>query len=111
MVSAFAAELRALGPANFLYSDGDILFAHGHRRKQGNSSNVEPPGLVLLQRWCRKDVRGFVTSGLAVDGAETLLASVPLSDDPWLPLAEGEIVAVSKGQLLLRQPAGQNARR
>jgi predicted glutamine amidotransferase len=33
ILSSFAGELRALGPANFLYSDGDLLFAHGHRRK------------------------------------------------------------------------------
>ena len=28
-MSSFASEVRALGPANFLYSDGDALFAHG----------------------------------------------------------------------------------
>jgi predicted glutamine amidotransferase len=28
-VSSFARELRPLGPANVLYSDGEVLFAHG----------------------------------------------------------------------------------
>lgn len=32
-VRAFASDARTLGPANFLYTDGDALFAHGHRRK------------------------------------------------------------------------------
>jgi glutamine amidotransferase len=114
VVSSFAQALRPLGPANFLYSDGDALFAHGHRRKQGASAKVAPPGLVLLQRWCRKGDRGFVTDGVAVDGADqriTLLASVPLSNEPWLPLGEGEVVAVSGGQLAARCPAGLGAPR
>ncbi|MFI5302392.1 MAG: class II glutamine amidotransferase, partial [Polyangiales bacterium] len=38
VVSAFAAELRPLGPANFLYTDGDAIFAHGHRRRHGDGS-------------------------------------------------------------------------
>lgn len=109
VVSSFARALRPLGPANFLYADGDALFAHGHRRKQGASSAVAPPGLVLLQRWCRKGEQGFVTNCVTIDGADqrmTMLASVPLSDDPWLPLGEGEVVAVAGGQLVARYPAG-----
>ena len=31
VVAAFATELSTFGPANFLYSDSDALFAHGHR--------------------------------------------------------------------------------
>jgi glutamine amidotransferase len=33
LVAAFAATLRTLGPANFLYADGDAIFVHGHRRR------------------------------------------------------------------------------
>lgn len=32
----------------------------------------------------------------------TLIASVPLSNEAWRPLAEGEIVAVSAGRLVTR---------
>lgn len=35
LFGAFAADLRAIEPANFLYADGDALFAHGHKRLQG----------------------------------------------------------------------------
>lgn len=52
VVKGFAAESRALGPANFLYVDGDVLFAHGHRRKHLPGSADEAPGLWLLQRYC-----------------------------------------------------------
>ncbi len=91
IVTAFAANLRVLGPSNFLYADGDIRFAHGHMRKRDASSKLEPPGLVSLQRRCRRGERGFAASGLSIEAADqiiTLLASVPLTDDPWEPVGE-----------------------
>jgi glutamine amidotransferase len=106
VVSSFAADLRPLGPANFLYSDGDTLFAHGERRRQATTARVEPPGLVFLQRWCRRRGQGFVASGISIEGADqvsTLVASVPLTDDPWQALAAGEVIAVSKGRVILRR--------
>lgn len=112
VVSCFAQSVRPLGPANFLYSDGQTLFAHGHRRKQAGSSRATPPGLWLLQRWCHEDEHGFAADGVAIDGAGqriALLASVPLSNEPWLALGEGEVVAVSNGQLVTRRPAGMEA--
>lgn len=111
IVSAFAAELRMLGPANFLYSDGDILFAHGHRRKQGTSSRIEPPGLVCVQRRCGQGKRGIVASGLSIEGSDqdiTLVASVPLTDETWQPLDEGEVIAISKGRATSRCPAARS---
>ena len=60
IVSSFAGQLRALGPANFLYSDGDVLFAHGHRRKHADTGKVEAPGLVSLERQCSQgEKKGF----------------------------------------------------
>lgn len=105
VLTAFAAELRAFGPANFLYADGDALFAHGHRRKQSGSAEAAPPGLVVLQRECRPEDAGFVASGLTIkpDGQRvTLVASVPLTQEAWLPLGEGEVIAVSQGGIVLR---------
>ena len=49
VVAHYAAELRKLGPANFLYSDGELLFAHGHRRTQSDGQ-IAPPGLTVLTR-------------------------------------------------------------
>jgi predicted glutamine amidotransferase len=99
----FAEAMRALGPANFLYSDGDALFAHGDRRTQG-AGIVAPPGLWRLKRCCERDQD-------APDGAEgprqhiILFASVPLSGEDWSPLAEGETVVVRDGQELVRPTA------
>jgi predicted glutamine amidotransferase len=105
VVSAFAEELRSLGPANFLYSDGDALFAHGDRRKQASTGKVEPPGLVFLQRLCRRGEPAFEANGVSVEATDqiiTLIASVPLSDGPWRPIVEGEVIAFSKGKILSR---------
>lgn len=90
-VVAFAAELRRLGPANFIYSDGDLIIAHGHRRRT-NDGRIEPPGLHVLCRQC-------------IDGQGTaqhvaLVASVPLTAEPWRPLAEGEVIALRDGRVI-----------
>lgn len=102
VVSSFAAEMRSLGPANFLYSDGETLFAHGDRRKQAATGRVEPPGLVFLERQCGKDARSLDANGVSIEVAEqniTLVASVPLTEEPWVALAEGEVVAITKGEV------------
>jgi hypothetical protein len=49
VVEAFAAEMRPLGIANFLYSDGEFVFGHGHRRTQADGV-VAPPGLWVRHR-------------------------------------------------------------
>lgn len=99
-VVAFAAELRPLGLANFLYSDGDALFAHGHRRRQANN-RFEPPGLFRLFRECPADdglVEGTGVTLSALRQHITLVASVPLTDEAWYPLEEGEVLAISLGR-------------
>jgi glutamine amidotransferase len=106
IVSWFAGKLRKLGPANFLYSDGDVLFAHGHRRKHADTGKVEAPGLMSVQRQCQQEPIGSAASGLSIRGENqrlTLFASVPLTDEIWTPLAEGELVAAFDGQIIARQ--------
>ena len=107
--AAFAAEMRPLGIANFLYSDGEFVFGHGHRRTQADGV-VAPPGL-----WCRHRHRPHIypagtpaPPGVAItadtaDQEVTLLASVPVTEGDWRPLGEGEIVVVAAGELV--QPA------
>ncbi len=90
VIADFARELRELGPANFLYADGDALFAHGHRRRD-DTGEIRPPGLHLLCRRCTATADG-------VDVA--LVASVPLTDEPWRPLAEGELVVLRQGKVV-----------
>jgi predicted glutamine amidotransferase len=102
IVERFAADMRQLGPANFLYADGDALFAHGHRRTQPDGT-IAPPGLWQLQRRCPVDVDALPQAGVAIepdrrDQEITLLASVPLTAEPWRRLAEGELVVVRNGR-------------
>ncbi len=103
VVQAFAADLRNLGPANFLYSDGEVLFAHAHQRHQADGT-IRAPGLWRLARHCAE---GGVFEGtgvhVAARGAEqdvVLIASVPLTQENWQPLEEGAVIGVRLGRAL-----------
>lgn len=108
IVASFASELRTMGPANFLYGDGEVLFAYGHRRKHADTSRVEPPGLVSLQRQCPAGQDGLASSGLTTGSSSPQFASVPLTGERWEPFSEGELVAASHGQIIARQLAGSD---
>jgi predicted glutamine amidotransferase len=103
-VVRFAADMRKLGPANFLYADGDALFAHSHRRMQADGT-VAPPGLWMLLRRCACDPDSLPAAGVKIENRHEdqqllLLASVPLSSDSWQALTEGEVIAVKNGRLV-----------
>jgi len=103
----FARELRDLGVGNFLYCDGELLFAHGHRRHQSDGE-IRPPGLHFLSRRCSGESSADIeTTGLKVMSVENeqavvLVASVPLTDEAWIPLAAGETLSVVAGQIIGR---------
>ena len=88
-VAAFAQELRTLGPANFLYSDGDVIFAHGDRRRT-DAGPIAPPGLHVLCRSCIEAAHQEIA----------LVASVPLTGEPWRPLEEGEVIVLQGGRVI-----------
>lgn len=103
-VSAFAESIRALGPANFIYSDSEVIFAHGHRRTQSDG-HVRPPGLFSLCRSCALGGRPpdpvGVSIGTSGEAQEVVLvASVPLTDEQWEPVAEGEVICMAAGGIL-----------
>jgi len=102
VVADFASDLGQFGPANFLYCDGEVLFAHGHRRTQADGE-CRPPGLYWLHRQCaRKDLLAE-TSGVSVTSPNQhviLVASVPLTAEAWAPLQEGEVLAISHGEVI-----------
>lgn len=106
VINQFAEEMRNLGPSNFLYSDGETLFAHGHQRHNPLTEAIEWPGLHYIHLICGPDEKGFnksSKSGISMKGDDhiiTLFASVPLNDDKeWIPMKEGEVVAVTKGKI------------
>jgi predicted glutamine amidotransferase len=109
LLAAFAADLRLLGAANFLYADGDALFAHGHRRLTRLGGPVELPGLWSLQRHhTPAEPAPAHEAGVAVEhgnSAALFIASVPLTDEVWQPLCEGELMAVRDGEVLATRVA------
>ncbi len=103
VVRRFAALLRERGPANFLYADGDVLFAHGHRRLQ-RDGRIAPPALYHLTRSCAVDRDALPAAGVTIGAWSspqtlTLVASVPLTAEAWTPVGEGEVIAVAAGEL------------
>jgi glutamine amidotransferase len=103
VIASFAVGLRKLGPANFLYADGDVLFAHADRRLQLDTGLVAAPGLYLWQTPAsslpQHPTAILPTAGIARQQA-TLISSVPLDCEGWQPMKEGEIVAVRSGEIL-----------
>ena len=103
VVAAFAARLRPVGPVNFLYADGDALFAHAHRRHQADGT-LRPPGLHLLLREPAL-AHAVRAEGLQVDSGNArshplaMLASVPLGKGAWKPLPEGSLLVLRDGEV------------
>lgn len=120
VVEAFAAELRALGPANFIYADGEYTYFHGHKRSQMTLEDIRPPGLFYLCRQCESRTpdephpRGASLAGLDISFSASrqevvLVASVPLTGENWIPMAEGELLVAGKGRVECRlMPRGES---
>ena len=101
-----SSELASLGCANFLYSDGDVLFVHAHRRQWdeggGTFSAPRPPGLSVAT------LDHLLVKGLHVKAPQdqtqiAFIASVPLTEQGWEPLPEGAVLALQAGRLAARQ--------
>lgn len=106
--AGFAAEARGLGPANFLYCDGDYLFAHANRRLH-NDGRVGPPALHLLRRTAGRSEAAVHGVGVTIsgEGQEILvLASVPLTEEGWQPLSDGEILVLAEGEVVASRQLG-----
>jgi glutamine amidotransferase len=104
VLSDFAAKMRKPGPANFVYVDGDAVFAHGHRRIQGDGT-IGPPGLWTLSRRCTGESEELSGAGVVIEPAERmqeilLFASVPVTGERWRPLMDGELIAAKNGDVL-----------
>ena len=108
LFAEFASEMAELGSSNFLYSDSDALFVHGHRRiyeENGGFSDPRAPGLsmrncVACQQGPEWDVEGcHISMG---HQKTTLFASVPLDETGWEPLPERTAIVASKGVELAR---------
>lgn len=110
IVAEFARQIRPLGPANFVYSDGEYLFIHGHKRTQPGSDKPEPPGMHWLARECDCESGGHTGGQLTIEGLiltsrapgqqVVLAASVPLTNEKWHPFREGELLICKDGAVI-----------
>jgi len=103
LITAFAEKIGPLGPANFLYSDGEYLFAHGHKRTQPGREGYHPPGLYWLCRSCFASALQVEIPGVEMEYGEkpqhvALVATVPLTNEKWVPLNEGEVLVLKDGK-------------
>ncbi|MDZ7768220.1 MAG: class II glutamine amidotransferase [Woeseiaceae bacterium] len=102
-VAEVALALRALGPASFLYADGEVLFAHADRRLQPLTGQVTAPALYCLECPAGSEttlMRDWESAGTRAAQRVILLASVPLTHEAWMPLQEGEVLAVRQGEIV-----------
>jgi predicted glutamine amidotransferase len=106
VISDFAQDMRKSGIANFMYADADALFVHAHYRHLPDDRK-KLPGLYLLRRCCPAEDDGLVSSGISLPQQQklVLISSSPLTDEDWKPLDEGEVIVISKGQLLTTSSA------
>jgi len=106
VVAYFSSLIRPYGPANFIYSDSELLFAHGHKRTHKDEKQFRPPGLHILSRACFIDMENKQgIKGLDIQSSQEkqkvmLVASIPLSSENWEPLNEGELVVFKDGAMI-----------
>lgn len=102
IITKVFTELAELGIANFLYSDGDYLFAFANRRIQANGK-IEAPGMHFLQRQCDYDKDALKSAGVDISCEPQqvfLFASVPLSEENWQPVPVSQLMVVQNASLM-----------
>ncbi len=102
VVTDFANEILQHGAANFLYSDGINLFAHGHRHTVPGEAISSEPGLYLSMSTSKKGSEMETPcDGLSAEGwcsHQAIVSSRPLNDASWTPLQAGEVACFEKGR-------------
>jgi len=97
-----------LGPANFLYSDGDYLYAYANKRTQKNG-DMKPPGMFYLLRECSCRPDENQLTGVTIKEVEkdltrqqklVLFSSVPLSQENWQPFVANQLIITKQGVIV-----------
>ena len=98
----FCAEMREEGTANFLFTDGELLFVHAHKRRyEENGAFGEPRAPALHMRTLVPGEDHWSTEGAQMEapGTAVLMASVPLDKEEWTGLAEGTTLLIEHGRV------------
>lgn len=93
-------KFSTMGIANFIYSDSEYLYAYSDRRTQKDNS-ISTPGLYKLERHCQEPDLGAQYPGLSISNhfqKVILIASVPLSDEHWIPIKQDELSIIRLGR-------------
>ena len=99
----FCAEMREQGTANFLFTDGEQLFVHAHKRRafeNGAFGEARSPGLHLRELAVGEGA--WKTKGAQMKPAPengVLVASVPLDRKKWTSLDEGSALLIEHGRV------------
>jgi glutamine amidotransferase len=107
----FLQRLATHGPLNITWSDGTSLFAFSNKRTQGDKT-ISAPGMHLLCRECSA-AEEFVMSGVTIGGNQqhlVMFASVPLSDEHWVPMEPNKLYVAREGSLI-HQPSVSSYKR
>ena len=103
IISEFAHQIGELGSANFLYSDGDALFVHGHVRTQPDGS-VSSPGLHYICVTCDYGIGQSELASVKLESDQiqkvTLISTTPLNGGDWQAMHEGELLIVKGGEIV-----------
>ncbi len=103
VITEFAGEMRSRGAVNFLYFDGLTLFAHAHRRTIPGEGISADPGLYLSPRPQSGPLGRDSGVGMDCDGPvpeQTLIATVPIDNGFWEPMAAGALLRLEQGRVV-----------
>ncbi len=92
-------HFSTLGPANFLYSDSEYIYAYSDKRTQKDDI-IAPPGLYKLERQCEEPSVDTKYSGISISKhfqKAVLVASVPLSEEDWTPIEQDKMLILKLG--------------
>ena len=102
IIERFARQVLQRGAANFLYSDGVNLFAHGHRQTLPGDAISDQPGLYVSLYQSKTDSdMAIPCDGIRTEGScshQALVATSPLNGHEWTPLYAGEIACFERGR-------------
>ncbi len=93
-------NFSSMGIANFIYTDSEYLYAYSDKRTQKNNS-IASPGLYKLERHCQEANLDAKYLGLSISKhyqKVVLVASVPLSNENWIPIEQGELLILQLGK-------------
>ncbi len=108
IIKSIFNQFSKMGPANFLYSDSDYLYAYANKRTQPNGT-MKSPGLYYLNRQCKSQTSNKSISSVDINdenielGATQkiiLFASVPLSNENWIPFESNQLIVSNNGEIL-----------